>query len=121
MIIRMDGLNNDAHKGKMDRKIKQTVAKLIIRMDGLNNDAHKGKNLSIKSNLAIIADYFFEDPAILRKCIFVLMNPSCKKKQLTWYQKNARYLMGLKVLFIQFILKNFDELQETSEGRSQRR
>lgn len=98
----------------LDRKIKQTVAKLIIRMDGLNNDAHKGKNLSIKSNLAIIADYFFEDPAILRRCIFVLMNPSCKKKQLTWYQENARYLMGLKVLFIQFILKNFDELKETA-------
>lgn len=98
----------------LDRKIKQTTAKLIIRTYGLNNTDHKGKNLSIKASLAIIADYFFENPVMIRRCLFVFMNSSCKKKQLTWYQENARYLMGLKVLFIQFILKNFDELKETA-------
>lgn len=96
----------------LDRKIKQTTAKLIIRTYGLNNTDHKGKNLSIKASLAIIADYFFENPVMIRRCLFVFMNSSCKKKHLTWYQENARYLMGLKVLFIQFILRNFDELKE---------
>jgi len=98
----------------LDRKSRNKIASILNRLCGVNNFERNGKNLSLEASLALIADCFLEDPVMRRRCLFILMNSSCKKKYLTWYQENVRYLMGLKVLFLQFILRNFDKLKETT-------
>ncbi len=107
--ILLDGLKHTGDK-ELDKKTKHNAITLINRKRGVNNSLHDGVNVSNRNSLIITANYFFDKLPLITRCVFIDLDVRCSRKNLTWYQKNVKYLIGLKICFIQYIERNREEL-----------
>lgn len=100
---------------EIDKKSKLNAVTLINRKRGVNNSPSEGMNSTFSSSIVISSDFLFDKLPLLTRCVVIPHDTKCSKKTITWFKEHATYLRGIKILFIQYLESNYEELKKKVE------